>query len=648
MKRHLLLLITVVLFSVVSVLAQDCDYSGTTGELQWCLKNGILTISGNGAMPDYYSYPDFEPAPWYEYKESIDTIVIEIEVTSIGDFAFNDCPNLTSITIPNSVTTIGISVFSYCTALTAITIPDGITTIGYEFFAYCTSLTSITIPSSVTTIGISAFYYCTSLTSVTILNGITTIDAGAFGECTSLPSITIPSSVTNIENSAFYSCTSLTSIGVEDENNTYASDNGALLNKDKTILICCPGGKSGAYVTPNGVITIANWAFSGCINLTSITIPNSVTTIGGIFTSCTILTSINVENENNNYASENGVLFNKSKTTLICYPIGKTADTYLIPGSVTTIENYAFARTTLTSINIPNSVTTIGNNAFDCCFSLTSITIPSSVITIGNCAFAWTTALTSISIPNSVTTIGYCTFRGCTALTSIIISSSVIMIEGSAISYCTNLTSITNLNPTPVEINPDVFEGVEQSGCTLVVPTSAIFTYENAEVWQEFNIVGGGILVNPISSNNEQGYVIGNGLYDGGGKSTATVTAVAYTGYKFVNWEVNGEVVSTDNPYSFTVTEDIELIANFEEGVGIVETVLPNINVYPNPTTGELKIESELRIENVVIYDVFGKIQKTENWKAENVIDISHLPAGAYFVKIYTGAGEVTKKVLKE
>jgi hypothetical protein len=319
------------------------------------------------------------------------------------------------------------------------------------------------------------------------------------------------------------------------------------------------------------------------------------------------LTSINVESENNYYVSEDGVLFNKNKTTIIQYPAKKTGTTYVIPNSVITIEGWAFRH----------------------CLELTSITIP-----------------------NGVTIIREETFRYCSALTSITIPSSVIAIEMMAFSMCSALTSITNLNPVPVDIdyyyeNWSVFSGVNQNECTLTVPTSAVSAYENAVVWKEFNIVGGGILVNPTSSNNEQGYVTGNGLYEGGGKSTATVTAFAYTGYKFVNWTKGGIEVSTNNPYSFTVTEDVELVANFEEGVGIVETVLPNINVYPNPTTGKLRIEGEeLRIENVVAYDVFGKIQKIE--KLKNAIDISHLSTGIYFVKIRTEAGEVVKKVLKE
>ena len=160
-------------------------------------------------------------------------------------------------------------------------------------------------------------------------------------------------------------------------------------------------------------------------------------------------------------------------------------------------------------------------------------------------------------------------------------------------------------------------------------------------------VLGATYSVTVNTNNNEFGTASGGRTYEE--NTTAIVTATAHTGYKFVKWtKGNGEIASTNNPYSFTVTEDIELTANFEEGVGIEHLELTALKIYPNPTTGELKIESGLRIDNVVIYDIFGKIQNIENMKAEGVIDISHLSAGVYFVEISTEVGEVTKKVLKE
>jgi hypothetical protein len=689
----MLIMVLTICLSISSAWAQG----GTTGPLTWQLTgtvpNMTLTISGEGAMPDYESSTF---VPWYPYIESINTVVVENGVTTIGRISFFNCSNITSITIPNSVTTIGYGAFWGCSALTAIAIPNSVTTIGDVAFGSCSGLTAITIPNSVTTIGDVAFDSCSGLTA-----------------------ITIPNSVTTIGDNAFNNYSGLTSINVESGNNNYSSENGVLFNKNKDTLICYPGGKTGAYAIPNSVITIGDRAFLNCSGLTSIIIPNSVITVGdSAFDNCSGLTSINVESGNNNYSSEDGILFDKAKTRLIRYPNGKTDVTYTIPNgvknvgrfafesctiltsitipnSVITIEGAAFAYCTtwasltipnsvktigpdafrrcdnLTSIIIPNSVDSIGPHAFHACKSLNSITmpngittiedgvfyncsalisitIPSGITTIGSQAFGYCTALASVTIPSSVTTIGNGAFGYCTALASVTIPSSVTTIAGYAFNFCTALAAITNLGLVPVEINTAVFEEVNQSACTLTVATSAISAYQSAEVWKEFNIVGGGLLVNPVSNNSEYGYTTGNGLYEA--NATATVTAVPLSYNKFVNWTKDGEVVSTDNPYSFTVTEDVELVANFEEGVGIEELRVENgaLRVYPNPTREELRIEtSDMRLSDITIYDMMGRMQKigqSEIGQSEIVLDVSHLPTGIYFLRV----GEKTVKFVKQ
>ena len=234
MKKITLTVLIATALSVASAFAQDCDYSGTTGPLNWCLKDSTLTISGEGEMPDY-SQPDLDQFtyPWYDRRGSVKNVVIKTGVTTIGNNAFNSCWYLTSIAIPNGVTRIGYATFRY-TSLTSIIIPDGVTTIGKESFSYCTKLTSVTLPNSVTSIGSDAFLYCNHLTSITIPKGVTRIEEGTFAICgnltsitipnsvtsigriafalTALPSIIIPSSVTSIGEEAFYRCTSLTLI----------------------------------------------------------------------------------------------------------------------------------------------------------------------------------------------------------------------------------------------------------------------------------------------------------------------------------------------------------------------------------------------------------------------------------------------------
>ncbi|WP_400223770.1 leucine-rich repeat domain-containing protein [Methanomethylophilus alvi] len=196
---------------------------------------------------------------------------------------------------------------------------------------------------------------------------------------------------------------------------------------------------------PDGLTSIGGFAFFGCTSLSSVTIPDSVTSIGnGAFSGCTSLTAINVAEGNTAYISENGVLFNKSKTSLIQYPVGKTDSAYTIPDSVTYIGYDAFwGCTSLSSVTIPDSVTSIGEFAFSGCTSLSSVTIPDSVTTIEDCAFYGCTSLTSVTIPDSVTSIENFAFSECTSLTSVTIGNSVTSIGYDAFSGCTSLTSVT-------------------------------------------------------------------------------------------------------------------------------------------------------------------------------------------------------------
>ena len=273
----------------------------------------------------------------------------------------------------------------------SVIIDNGITSIGDYAFYKCRSLTSITIPNSVTSIGSHAFCHCTSLTSVTIPNSVTSIGDYAFGYCTSLTSITIPNSVTSISSDTFWNCASLKSVTI-----------------------------------PNSVTSICSSAFRYCTSLANITIPDSVISIfDDVFISCDSLTSIEVSDNNKNYSSVDGVLFNKDKSKLITYPDGKTDNTYEIPNSVTSIGSCAFSYcTSLTSITIPNSVTNIGVSSFEECTSLTSVTIPDSVTSIGGWAFDGCRSLTSLTIPKSVTSIDRNVFYNSTSLKDVYYTGS--------------------------------------------------------------------------------------------------------------------------------------------------------------------------------------------------------------------------------
>jgi len=301
-----------------------------------------------------------------------------------------------------------------------------------------------------------------------ILSGsVTRIGEWVFSSCDSLVSITIPNSVTSIERRAFSNCDNLIRVIIGDSVNS-----------------------------------IEVGAFWMCRSLASITIPKNVTRIGiQAFIFCESLTSITVAADNNAYATENGVLYNKTKTELVAYPAGK-AGSFVIPNGVTSIEHYAFGGSNLVGVTIPDSIVSIGEHIFwDCnnlitinvtagnsaytaengvlynkskteliaypegktnssfiipnsvtqigdysfwsCRSLVSIIIPNSVISIEKYAFSWCTSLINMTIPDSVTSIGEDAFSICMSLASVIIGNGVTSIGSSAFQGCDNLSSVT-------------------------------------------------------------------------------------------------------------------------------------------------------------------------------------------------------------
>ncbi len=249
---------------------------------------------------------------------------------------------------------------------------------------------AVTIPGTiaglpVTRIGDVAFIGAWSVTSVTIPNGVTSIGEYAFGNCMDLTAVTIPNTVTSIEEGGFESCRALTSVTI-----------------------------------PNSVASIGDYAFSNCSSLTSVAIPNSVTSMGRmVFYGCSGLTTITVGSQNPAYRGVGGVLFNRSQTVLVQYPVGKTGS-YTVPSGVTAIADGAFATCPgLTAITIPSSVTAIEDEAFSVCTNLTSVTIPDSVRNIGALAFWFCTGLIEVTIGSGVGDIGDEAFYSCWSLRSV-------------------------------------------------------------------------------------------------------------------------------------------------------------------------------------------------------------------------------------
>ena len=237
----------------------------------------------------------------------ISSITIPAACQSIGESAFNST-GLASIEFasPSSLQSIGNNAF-LSTGLTSVVVPDSVTSIGRGAFSNCARLENITLTNNpgFTAIRDETFASCSALRSINIPLSVTSIGTYAFLD-SALESITIPAGVTNLGDGVFGHTSSLNNITVSPENTKYASQDGVLYNKEKTELLSCPGGKSGAYMIPDGVTIIKGSAFSGCKNITEITIPSSVTSIEDYaFIYCNNLLKVYVKSRNAVFSDQN-------------------------------------------------------------------------------------------------------------------------------------------------------------------------------------------------------------------------------------------------------------------------------------------------------------------------------------------------------
>lgn len=480
MKQRIILLFLIGSLFPLGALADDSGSCGVNVTYNYSEATKTLTISGTGPMTD-------NSAPWNDYREEIEKVIIESGVTSVGHSAFEGCVNLSSATIPNTVTIIKGRAFASCEELASIIIPDGVKTIEAPAFQYCFKLTSLFIPKSVTFIENGSFFACKGLTSIVVEsnnpvydsrnncnaiiktntneliggckntvvpNTVTTIGDYAFGQI-GIPSISIPSSVVSIGELAFWNCYTL-----------------------------------GSIVIPNSVISIGNNAFESCA-LTEVSIGKSVKEIGEnafkgtyfIHTVYSLIPEPFVINSNTfeDRVKNNATLYvpvgtkakyeatdgwKEFKNIVEMEPALKVGDTFAADGityKVTSISpcevqvgtgnEQAINKDTEGSLKITSfvtgtdgntySVVTVCGSAFYECRKITDISIPNSVISIGSYAFAACSNVNNINIPNSVASIGMGAFSNCSNLKEIVIPNSVTRIPMWAFYGCNSLTNVT-------------------------------------------------------------------------------------------------------------------------------------------------------------------------------------------------------------
>ncbi|MBR5825733.1 MAG: leucine-rich repeat domain-containing protein [Clostridia bacterium] len=365
------------------------DDLATTGQcgdnVYWTYDSltGELVISGTGDMYDYRNFIDYSPF----YDVDIKSIIVEVGITSIGDGMFEHCDSLEEVVIPDGVTRIGDRAFGSCTALSNVTIPYGVKSIGDGAFSSCYEFTNVTIPDSVTSIGINAFLACKNITNIVIPDSVINLGRGAFDRCSAATSITIGNNVRSIGGSTFNDC-------------------------DKVESIYIPASVTG----------IESSAFSDWHSLKEII----------------------VDENNENYISEQGILFNKDKTQLVKYPSSKEGTIYTVPESVEQFGDYeVFGHCKyLEEIVIGSKVTSLGDFMFQDCENLKNIELSDDLTTINLGSFWGCSNLKDIIIPDSVTIIEQNAFKGCSSLTLIEIPKNVASIEEEAFGRCITLENI--------------------------------------------------------------------------------------------------------------------------------------------------------------------------------------------------------------
>ncbi len=421
--------------SVFETKASAASNSGKCGNnMNWEYdeESATLTISGSGDMYDYYissSYGDttITTAPWSYLSKTAKTVVVDGAIKSIGKAAFYNFVEITGLTINvhaavSVSTVIDPSAFRNCSKLVNVVFPNSLTSIGEYAFEGCSSLTEITIPKN--TLSADNFRK-------------TTLNQNAFKDCINLTSITLSETVTNIVDGAFTNC-NISTINVSENNTVFRVDGNCLITGTRLKL----GSNSSVIPQDGSVVFIGDYAFSGLRSLTSVSIPDSVTSIGpNSFSDCYGLNDLTVSEGNTVYHSSGNCLIETASNTLI-----SGCNNSVIPsnGSVTSINPYAFSGCIgLTNTIIPDSVTSIGEYAFSNCISLSSVIISGSVENICPYTFENCTGLTELTISDGVTTIDEYAFNNCSSLEELVVPDSVTSIEVGAFKGCTGLVDIT-------------------------------------------------------------------------------------------------------------------------------------------------------------------------------------------------------------
>ncbi len=493
-KRFLSLLLTAaMMMSMLPSVALADEGSGGSTFNVGSLTYEVLTehSSGNNGTVALIGYDGSKPEGELTVSESV-YHEGNYTVTEIGEGAFEFCWDITKVTIPSTVKTIGKEAFYSCEEIETLGLGTGVEVIGNGAFKDCTGLQGVALPNTVTTIGEEAFEYCTSLETVNI-----------------------PASVGTIGDEAFSQCSSLTEFTVEEGNSNFSAADGVLYDKEQTVLVTFPGGKSfGGFAFPDTVKTIGSYAFAymekedaeGNPITESLTIGDSVETIEvSAFEGCHRLSSIII---GKNVKSIGDKAFSG------CDKLQSV--TFADDCALETIGDETFHGCAFTEFNIPDTVITIGSNAFYDCDKLKGISISKNVTDLGELPFYKNNVLKDINvdnnnqyysskygvlynksgdtlirypmgkddtefvIPSGVDTLADSAFYGCAELEKLTIPATVKTMGKSMFYWATRLEEIKFLGSLPTITSYGSMFGICNSLQFIYVPEGSLNEYKNA------------------------------------------------------------------------------------------------------------------------------------------------------------------------
>ncbi len=423
-----------------------------------------------------------------------------------------------------------------------LVIPSSILEIGDFSVVACNGMKTISILGNLTSIGNAAFYGCKSLESINLPDTIQYIDEYAFSDCQSLKSITLPVGLRKLNDYVFLNC--------------YSLSNVACNNNLQSIGI----------------------SFQSCKSLKSITIPNSVTSIHqSAFSNCPEMSEVTVMENNAKYSSNDGILYNRSKTTLIYCPPGKAGSLTVLPSVLIIGEGGFQGCTKLDEIDLPEKLAVIENYAFNACIGLNAIEIPSSVVYLGYAVFVGCTNLTSISIPPNISVINEMMFYNCNELAEVTLPSNTTEIKMGAFYGCTSLNQISI--PSKVtklgdyafyectNLKKVIFNGNQPSIGSLAFPASGTVLYypiSRTSSWSS------------LTGYSKQAYCYVTINLQNGSAASKTMTNVtnglintpaspaARAGYTFKGWFKEAACSNTWNFNTDAITKDISVYAKWE------------------------------------------------------------------------------------